>query len=184
MNTLKMIAEIKATCATLEAEKAELMTRVKAIDDNLTGFRMAIDSLEMTMPKNVEPEKPVVDSQDATYGKNTIVEMRGKKQTLTEWAHECGMTYAGLYYRLTHGWSMHDAISKGRQQGVNGAKKKNVAKKVFAYDAHDNTVRQYQTLSAASKDLKLPETTIKSTIANVSKEDQLKSRGYYLAFAK
>lgn len=188
MDTMKMISEIKSTCASLEHRKAELTAKIKEVDDKLTAYRMAIDSLELTVADENSapaPEKkrrePVVDGGISKY---TMIERNGKRQSLEDWAKESGLTYAGVYYRLRHGWSMEDALSTGKQPGKTIRKKQPVPSKVFAYDAHDNVIRQYAGVFAASRDLKIPENVLKSTIANVSKADQLRNRGYYVAYVK
>ena len=187
MNTLKMIAEIKTTCGTLEAERNELMTRVKAIDDRLTGFRMAIESLEMTIgtEKKAESSAPAVTPavKEKKLGNNgrewKTLEFNGERKTIREWSKALGISEKTIYYRLNKGWPVKDVLG-----GKFSRKKTKKATKIFAYDANGNTVRQYVNLSAAARDLKLPESTVKATIVNVSKADQLKSRGYYLAYTK
>lgn len=184
MNTLKMIAEIKQTCGVLEAEKAELVARVKSIDDNLTGYRMAIESLEMTIPKKQEPAKQAEAVQAPAKQKNgrvaALIEYKGERKTISEWADITGVNIKTLRYRLNHGYSVSDAMAVGNLNH----KKQKKPNKIFAFDARGNKIRQYQTISAASKDLKLPESTIKAIIGNMSKEDQLKSRSYYLSYEK
>ena len=188
MNTLKIIAEIKQTCGVRESEKAELMTRVKEIEDRLTGYRMAVESLEMTMPKAepVAPSIPTVqDAQEAPKRRKTggrtpsLIEYNGERRTIAEWSDISGVNIKTLRHRLKNGWPMKDVLSNR-----NFNRKKPSPSKVFAYDAHGNTVHQYMTIGAASKGLRLPESTIKAIIANMSKEDQLKSRSYYLAYAE
>lgn len=188
MDTQKMIAEIKSACSVLERRKEELTAKIKTVDDKLTAYRMAIDSLELTVADEKPapaPEKkrrePVVDGGISKY---TMIERNGKRQSLEDWAKESGLTYAGVYYRLRHGWSMEDALSTGKQPGKTIRKKQPAPSKVFAYDAYNNVIRQYAGVIAASRDLNLPENVVKTTIANVSRADQLSSRGYYLAYAK
>lgn len=186
MDTQKMIAEIKSHCSVLERRRDELTAKIKAVDDKLTGYRMAIDALELTVTgETVQESKPAgkvhQKGSASDYSRNMVVEINGKKQTLGDWAAECGMTYAGLYYRLRHGWSLTDALSTTKQPGK--TKKKKPARKVFIYDARDNVIGQHMTVLAAAKELRLPESTVKSILDNVSKADQLKSHNYYIAYA-
>ncbi len=206
MNTMKMIAELKMTCSTIEAEKNELVARVKELDDNLTGYRMAIDALELTLQKkskdvvsqsavpvvatvNPAPDARIIAPKNPHGGKHNMkmIEYNGKKQSVNDWAKELGMTSGGLNYRLTHGWSLADALSNPKHPGNTGPKahaNKNAARKVFKYDAMNNPIRQYMSLSAAAADLRMSETTIQKTIEHVSKGEQLKAHNWYLAYAK
>lgn len=187
MNTMKMIAEIKQTCGALEKEKKELMSRVKEIDDRLTGFRMAYESLEMAIsaqkvaqPAEPEKKEPVERKTPAKRKRGVLYEYKGVKKTIGEWAKEYNMSQKTLYGRIHNlGYSMEDALTLGRYS----TRRKNTANKVFAYDSYGNTVSQYPTVGAASKELKLPVETIKAIIKNMPKEDQLKARNYYLAYA-
>lgn len=187
MNTLKMITEIKTTCATLESEKADLMARVKLIDDKLTGYRMAIESLEMTMS---EPEKPKIEPVDVSvpgkYGRRTVIEFNGKRQTITEWAREKKITPECIQYRLENGWSVEDTLTKPKAPGVTNINRKKQApkpKKVFKYDKHDNVLRQYFGIADAAKELKLSATVVEKTLT-LTKDDQLRSHpDYYIAYA-
>lgn len=189
MDAQKMIAEIKMTCSALERRREELTAKIKIVDDKLTGYRMAIDALELTVSGETVQDAPVAKRKVkippkgsvSKFSAKSIVEINGKKQSLNDWATECGLTYAGLYYRLRNGWSLEDALSTGKQPGK--TKKKKSAKKVFVYDARNNVIGQHMTVLAAAKDLHLPEATVKSILDNVSKEDQLRSHNYYIAYA-
>lgn len=188
MNTLKMITEIKSTCANLESEKNALMTRVREIDDRLTAYKMAIDSLELTLPDNhvtvdQSNDKPIAEIPEK-FGRRTMLEHNGKSKTLSEWAQDLNMTPDGILYRLNHGWSVNDALTFNRQPGKSNRKKElSKAKKVFAYDEHGNVVRQYVGVGDASRDLNLPASTVEKIISQMSKDDQLRVRNYYLAYA-
>ena len=118
MDTQKMIAEIKTTCTALERQKEELMTKVKEIDDKLTAYRMAIESLEMTVPAQAPVEaaredKPV-GKQPEKIGRRTVLTLNGKSQTLIQWAKELHISPEGIQYRLNHGMSVNDALTKAK----------------------------------------------------------------------
>lgn len=49
---------------------------------------------------------------------NRIVDYKGKKQTLVEAVESSGLKYNTVLYRLRRGWSLEDALTRGRQQGV------------------------------------------------------------------
>lgn len=186
METIKIIADIKMTCANLEKEKKELVAKVTAIDDRLTAYRMAIDSLELTIPAKKEPEaKPAVRTMPSNtkYNPGTVVEFNGERKKLSQWSKDLGMSAFAVAYRLNSGWTIADALTKPKTLGGQKTGHKRT-QKVFMYDDHDNVLRQYVSVVAASKDLRLPEATIRSNIINVTKQDQLSSRGYYLAYAE
>lgn len=193
MNTLKMIAEIKSTCQNLSAEKNELVARVKEIDDRLTAYRMAVESLELTVADRKLQEMAPAQAETAAPATHVrcrkdsrLIEYNGKTQSVAQWAEELGIAAGTLRYRLRNGWSVEQTLSLPLAPGFcvkKRPKKPRVVKKVFAFDAMGNTVRQYVGVSAAAKDLKLPESTVRKILDNVSKEDQLKSHDYYLAYA-
>ena len=178
MDTIKMIGEIKSTCASLERRKAELTAKIKEVDDKMPAYKMAIDSLELTVSAN-NPETELVKTM---WKPTSVVEFNGQKKKFSEWAKDLGLSNCAVSFRLNSGWTVADALTKGRSDGK--AKKTQAPSKVFAYDAHDNVIRQYAGVFAASRDLKIPENVLRSIIANVSKADQLRNRGYYVAFAK
>ena len=41
-----------------------------------------------------------------------LITANGKTQTLTEWAHELGLTVTVLFQRIARGWSVEDAINR------------------------------------------------------------------------
>lgn len=191
MNTMKMIAELKMTCGTLEAEKNELLARVKELDDKLTGYRMAIDSLDMTLktetPVAVEPTEAKVVPLPKTCRKDAKrLTFNGKTQTVQQWADELHMSAAGIKYRLNAGWSVADTLTHAPNPGVVVLRKKQTksAMKVFKYDRMDNPIRQYTNIADAAKDLRMSEATIQKIIGHVSKADQLKAHDWYLDYAK
>lgn len=182
MDTQKMIAEIKSACSVLERRKEELAAKIKGVDDKLSAYRMAIDSLELTVADEKPTPVPENPSGNTMYKPTSIVEFNGQKKKCSEWSKALGLSYCAVSFRLNSGWTVADALTKGRTDGKK--KPAPVSAKVFAYDAHDNVIRQYAGAIAAARDLKMPENVVRSTIANVSPEDQLSSRGYYLAYAK
>lgn len=189
MNTLKMVSEIKLTCSALETEKAELVARVKEIDDRITAYRMAIDSLELTLkPEEPAPvaETPVVPLPVKARKDTKMLTYNGKTQSINQWAEELGMTVGGIRYRLRNGWSIRDTLSQRPNAGksAGGKTRSKAAQRVFKYDALGNSIRQYMSLSDAAKELHMSEVTVRKIIEHVSKTDQLKSHDYYLAYAK
>lgn len=191
MNTLKMIAELKITCAALESDKKELLARVKELDDNLTGYHMAIDALELTLKTKDSPDaQPAaqVAPLPITARKDTkMLTFNGKTQSIRQWADDLNMSVAGIQYRLRAGWSVADALSRNPDSGRKVLRKKprkSAAMRVFKYDSRGNTIRQYVSISDAAKDLHMSDSTLQKIIDNVPKDEQLKSHDYYLGYAK
>lgn len=50
-----------------------------------------------------------------------VYEHNGKALTIAEWADEIGISKPALYDRLRRGWSLSDALSKGRHERQNNA---------------------------------------------------------------
>ena len=133
MNIKKMVAEIMSACNTLETEKAELLSRVQVIDDRLTAYHMAIDSLNLAGP--ADEHKPVAKDTKPVevpvrIGRRTVLTLNEKSQTLAQWAKDLRMSPDGIMYRLNHGWSVADALSKDKMC----YKVPQKPQKVFAYD--------------------------------------------------
>ena len=191
MDTLKMVAEIKNTCEKLETKKADLIARVKQIDDDLAAYHMAIESLEMTVRQTVyvaqeaEPEvKPEPVKLNHGPRKDAeLLEFNGEKKTYQEWSEIYGINRCTIIYRIKHGWSAEDALTKPANTKMHPKKKQPKSHKVFMYDSHGNIIRQYVGTGDAARDLNLPATTIEKIIAKMSKDDQLRVRNYYLAYA-
>lgn len=61
--------------------------------------------------------------QNNNKSDNRIVEYNGKKQTLTQWADEVGMSCQALKARLDMGWTVHDALYKPLQRRKNRDKR-------------------------------------------------------------
>ena len=182
MNTKKMIADILSACSELENEKSSLLERVKQIEDRVTAYHMAVESLELTMAGHAEPAKPEPkEEKKQRYGRKTILEFGNRKQTVTKWAKEMNLTPDAIVYRLTAGWSVQDALTKPKNQGKPIALRH--PRKLFAYDSHNNVIRQYTGIGDASRDLKMPENVIRTIIENISRDDQLANRNFYLAWA-
>ena len=182
MDTQKMIAEIKSVCKTIEAERKDLIAQIQAIDDKLAAYHSAIDSLE-SIVRSGEPEEPAPKQQsDAEkvekVGRLTVLTFNGKSQTVAKWAKELHMTPEGIQYRLNHGWSVDDTLSKAKISYKQPPK----PQKVFAYDSHDNVIRQYVGIGDAARDLNMPVSTVEKIIAKMTRDDQLRVRNYYLAY--
>ena len=172
MDTAKMIQEIKSTCAGLEKKKAELLGRVKEIDELLSYYNTAIGGLEKTVSPNEEQPK-------CTGGRKPVMlEYNGVTQSMNAWAKQLGISHTAIRWRIAKGWPINKVLSSTRQDPVGKAK----PKKVFAYDSHGNIIRQYVGIGEASRSLNMPESTIKKIIENMSKDDQLRVRSYYLAY--
>ena len=193
MDTMKMVAELKTACSALENEKSKLVARVKQIDDDLTAYHMAMDSLELTIRNsnklpvlNTIKTKPVVEKQKRRSRKDAaVLDYNGSRKTIAEWSEETGISTYTIRYRLQHGWSTFEALSKPVDPVRSEAGKRNQyakPQKVFAYDQHDNVIRQYVGVGEASRDLNLPVTTVEKLIEHVPKEDQIRCRNYYLAY--
>lgn len=180
MDTVKMVTELKTACATLEKNKAELVAKIKAIDDKLTGYRMAIDALELTSSAcgTTEPVNHCRKGKEATP-----IEFNGETLTIPEWAEKTGVNIKTLYGRIRRGWPLAEALKPDTTYRKKPVRRRR-SKKVFAYDAHGNVVRQFiGGVGEAARLLNLPESTVKKIIANTTKEDQLRVRNYYLAYA-
>jgi len=228
MDTMKIVAEIKETCTALESEKAKLVARVQKIEEELTDYYTAVQSLErqITVPVKEEKKERKIrsDARMLTY--------KGETKPIDAWAKQTGIDRTTISYRLNHGWSIKDTLEKkvrknngmleyngikkpikawAKQVGIkekslrtrlyNGwtvekalttpvdssknwyAKKKAQAGKVFMYDSIGNVLRQFVGIGDAARSLNLPVTTIRKIIENVSKEDQIRCRNYYLAYA-
>ena len=185
MNTKKMISDIHSTIAELEAEKTDLMNRVKAIDDDITAYQMAVDALELTrqqVHKVIDEVKASTDAiQRKTHPHERLIEYNGRTQSVSAWARELGLNKKTLSYRLDNNWPLHEAMKSGTHN--NRKKERQKIKKVFSYDSHGNILRQYTGVKDASNDLNLPESTVQKIIEKMSKDDQLRVRNYYLAYA-
>lgn len=47
---------------------------------------------------------------------NRVLEYKGQKKTITEWAKYCGLSYRNLYYRLKNGYTIEEAIEKPKRK--------------------------------------------------------------------
>lgn len=184
MNTKRMIADISNAIEELVSEKTSLLDRIKAIDDNITAYRMAVESLELTIAKKLEPdaekpeETPPVDDR---FTRKTIVEFAGRKQRLSAWAKEFHIHPDTLKYRMNMGMEIKTALSADVHLGKRLSKA--VPKKVFAYDPRGNVIRQYVNIGDAARDLKLDRTVIEKMLNDISIADQIASRNFYIAYA-
>lgn len=217
MDAKKMIEELTTECNVLDSKrsaivsqaeeiirkvKANMETEVRKIDDELTAYRMAIESLEMTVKpaetkqipvvKAVQPVETAAPATRKVRKDAKLIEFNGKAQSYAQWEKETGINRYTLSYRIDHGWSVEDALTTPINEVFSAAAKKKVEqpknmrampRKVFAYDQHGNVVRQFIGIGEASRELHMPIDVIEKTITAVPKQDQLKSRNYYLAFA-
>ena len=216
MDAKRMIEELTAECTALTDKRASIVAQseeiirkvkenleisVRKIDDDLTAYRMAIESLEMTV-KPAEPKQdPVAEPVTAAPSMRKprkgakLIEYNGKKLTYAQWEKETGINRYTITYRIDHGWSVEDALTTPINPVFSTAGKKceekpveppknlrAMPRKVFAYDQHGNVVRQFIGIGEASRELHMPVDVIEKTITAVPKQDQLKSRDYYLAY--
>lgn len=49
--------------------------------------------------------------QNNNTRKNLILEFNGKSQTLSQWCRELNLPYGTIQYRLSHGWTVDDALT-------------------------------------------------------------------------
>ena len=54
--------------------------------------------------------------QQNNRSNNRILEYKGQKKTITEWAKYCGLSYRNLYYRLNNGYTIEEAIEKPKRK--------------------------------------------------------------------
>ena len=52
--------------------------------------------------------------QNRNYSRNHLITYNGRTQCLTDWCAEFGINRGTAYYRITHGWPLHEAFGKGR----------------------------------------------------------------------
>ena len=54
--------------------------------------------------------------QQNNRSNNRILEYKGQKKTITEWARYCGLSYRNLYYRLNNGYTIEEAIEQPKRK--------------------------------------------------------------------
>ena len=83
--------------------------------------------------------------------RNRLLEHNGKIQCLTDWAIECGSTFAAFYHRIERGWTIEEVITGSR--------------------LHDPEIIEFQgkaqSITAWSKDTGIPAPTIRSRIGRL-----------------
>ena len=178
----KMIAEIKTTCSSLENQKKDLTAQLQEIDKKLSYYKAALDNLIMAGCADDQEPAP---EQTSNRGKTVMYTHNGVTQPLSAWAKQTGINVKTLWHRLNSGWSIEDAFSKptgnfGKRVYLNPRAQPH---KVFAYDKYGNVIRQFVGIGDAARSLNIPVATIEKMIEHVPKEDQLRVRQYYLAYA-
>lgn len=176
MDTVKMVSEIKSTCAVLEKKKAELLSRVKEIDDKLSYYNIAIQGLEQTITEKDAEQKKTWSR------KPVLIEYNGITQSITAWANQLGLAPKTIRGRMEKGLPMSKVLTSTRARSGRKPKAKAKPSKVFVYDSFDNVIRQFTGIGDASRSLNMPESTVKKIIEKMSKDDQLRVRNYYLAY--
>ena len=53
--------------------------------------------------------------QQNNRSNNRILEYKGQRKTITQWAKFCGLSYRNLHYRLKNGYSVEQAIEKPKR---------------------------------------------------------------------
>lgn len=177
-----MMKELKSTCSSMEKQKKDLLKQVQSIDEKLTYYKAALDNL---IKAGCEDTSKAESKQTSKHGNAVMYTHNGMTKSLTGWSKQTGINVKTLWYRLNKGWSLDKTLNTptgnyGRHTPKN---KRAQPHKVFAYDKHGNVIRQYVGVGDASRSLNMPVTTIEKLIDNVSKEDQLRVRNYYLAYA-
>lgn len=57
-----------------------------------------------------------IKTQQRNRSNNRILEYKGEKKTITEWAEIVGLKYRNLYYRLNNGYSIEEALEKPKRK--------------------------------------------------------------------
>ena len=177
-----MMKELKSTCSSMEKQKKDLLKQVQSIDEKLTCYKAALDNLikaGCTMDQDDKQAPKTHSTRAVMYTHN------GVTKSLTGWSKQTGINVKTLWYRLNKGWSLDKTLNTPAGNYGRHTQKNQRARphKVFAYDMHGNVVRQFVGVGDASRSLNMPVTTIEKLIEHVPKEDQLRVRQYYLAYA-
>ena len=115
MDTTKMIADINKTIADLEAEKKSLLGQVRILEDRMSFYRMAVESLENADPPKssiaAAPKEAKVAKKPPLRGDTRMIEFNGETHTIAEWAMKIGIVPRSLRDRLKAGWSVEKALT-------------------------------------------------------------------------
>lgn len=79
--------------------------------------KLTIDRIDVNgnyCPKNCRWVN--MKTQQNNRSNNRILEYKGQKKTITEWANYCGLSYRNLYYRLKNGYTIEQAIEKPKRK--------------------------------------------------------------------
>lgn len=77
------------------------------------GYKKGLQLDRIDSEKDYSPDncRFITQSENSKRRKGTHwITINGETHTIPEWAKIVGMTPTGIYYRLRHGWSEHDAV--------------------------------------------------------------------------
>lgn len=115
---------IKICKAWQDFKEFEKWALTNGYNDKLTIER--IDNDKGYEPENCKWE--TVRKQNRNKSNNVIIEHKGERKTVADWAIEKGMTYDCLRYRLKRGWSIEKAletpIKGGNEKGYTPKRRK------------------------------------------------------------
>lgn len=79
------------------------------------GYKETLTLDRIDVNGNYEPNNcrwSTMKIQQNNRTNNRVIEFNGQRKTITQWAEEYGMSYRNLYYRLSNGYTIKDALEK------------------------------------------------------------------------